>query len=177
MDEVMIGVQQTGMEKPIKEEQKEQRLIPNINFTCHGFITKWIFLAKWDDKVVYPELQTWNSPDGTTYTKQGATTVSLEGGSVEMTYYEYSPNPLHEFNDGDVLGMFIPDKPRYKLFFERTDSGPENYVKDKADSAGSEFTTNSGGIQMTNAVPLIAVEVCELYTYALATYNTTVSIQ
>ncbi len=165
MDQVMIGVQQMEGGRPIQEEEREQRLIPDINFTCHGFITKWILAAMWADEDVYPELQTWNSTDGITYTKQGATTFSLEGGSAVMTYYEYSPNSPHEFNDGDVLGMFIPDKSRYKLFFERTDSGPENYVEDMADSAGSDFTTNSGGIQITSAVPLIAVEVCELYIY------------
>ncbi len=99
--------------RPIDEEDREQRLIPDINFTCHGFITKWILAAEWDDEDIYPELQTWNSTDGITYTKQGATTFSLEGGSAEMTYYEYSPNPPHEFNDGDVLGSFIPDNPRY----------------------------------------------------------------
>ncbi len=175
MDEVMIGVKQTGGGRPIQEEEREQRLIPGINFTCHGFITKWILAAMWANNNVYPELQTWNSTDGITYTKQGATTFSLEGGSTEVTYYEYSPNPPHEFNDGDVLGIFIPMEPRYKLFFERTDSGPENYVEDMADGAGSDFTTNTNTVQTTNAVPLIAVEFCELYTYIVLPH-TTVSI-
>ncbi len=76
-----------GLEGNIRGRQGEQHLIPRINFTCHRFITKWIIGAECDNSVrhdFYPELQTWNSTDGTTYTKQGATTFSVDG---EMTFY------------------------------------------------------------------------------------------
>ncbi len=82
-----------------------------------------------------------------------------------MTYYEYCPNPPHEFNDGDVLGMFIPDQTQLALFFERVDSGSFlNYVYD----TGNNFSPPGGDLTTTNrdrevnAAPLIAVEVCEL---------------
>ncbi len=147
-------------------EDSQQRLIPGINFTCHGFITKWVLAAKWATTDNLPELQTWNSTDDTTYMKQGATTVSLEGGSAEMTYYEYSPNPPHEFNDGDVLGIFIPDRTRLAIFFVEVESGPLNYVdlktgNDRFSPPVGPFETTTAGMTV-NAVPLIAVEVCKL---------------
>ncbi len=74
-----------------------------ITFSCHGFITKSILAAEWRDEVYYPELQTWNSTDGITYMKQGATTFSVEGGNAEMTFYEYTPNTPHEFYNGYVV--------------------------------------------------------------------------
>ncbi len=168
MDAIEIGIQQVTFGTfvaVVNDEEQQQRIIPAINFTCHGFITKWIFAAMWDNTDNLPELQTWNSTDGTTYKKQGATTVSLEGGSAEMTYYEYSPNPPHEFNDGDVLGMFIPDETRLALFFERVDSGSLNIVYDTGSGivsppVGDLIATN--GDREVNAAPLIAVEVCEL---------------
>ncbi len=164
MDAVMIGVEQSGTDKVINDEQQQQRLIPGITFTCHGFITKWILAAMWADTDHLPDLQTWNSPDGIIYTKQGNTTFSLEGGSAEMTYYEYSPNPPHEFNDGDVLGMFIPDQTRLALFFESVDSGSLNYVYDtNVSPPGGDLITTSRDTEV-NAAPLIAVEVCE-YTW------------
>ncbi len=157
MDDIVIALQRS-----IRDERRQQRLIPGINFTCHGFITKWIFAAKWRDIDNLPELQTWNSSDGTTYTKQGVTTVSFEGGSAEMTYYEYRPNPPHEFNNGDVLGVFIPDRTRLQMFFERVDSGFLNYVHRNVNSIPPEgdFVTTTAD-NTANAAPLIAVEVCE----------------
>ncbi len=79
-----------------------------------------------------------------------------------MTYYEYSPNPPHEFNDGDVLGMFIPDETRLAIFFERVDSSCFNYVDRNVNSIPPEgdFVTTTAD-NTVNAVPLIAVEVCE----------------
>ncbi len=163
MDAIVIGLQQSGKERPIEEENRQQRLIPGITFTCHGFITKWILAAKWSDKDNYPELQTWNSTDGITYTKQGATTFSLEGGSTEMTFYEYTPDTPHEFHDGDVLGMFIPDNSRYNMFFQGDESGPTNYFY----GTGLGSTTPPEGdftiteVATATAYPLVAVEVCE----------------
>ncbi len=160
MDAITIGLQQSGGGKPIKEENRQQRLIPGINFTCHGFITKWILAAKWSDEDNYHELQTWNSTDGTTYTKQGTTTFSLDGGSAEMTFYEYTPDPTgHEFHDGDVLGMFIPDNSRYEIFFQADESGPMNY--DTMGPPEGDFTTTGMGVATATAYPLLAVEVCE----------------
>ncbi len=82
-----------------------------------------------------------------------------------MTYYEYSPNPPHEFNDGDVLGMFIPDETRRAIFFVNVGSGPLNYVDNTGNNnfnpPGGPFETTSADTTV-NAVPLIAVEVCKL---------------
>ncbi len=146
-------------------EDSQQCLVPGISFTCHGFITKWILAAKWANTDHLPEQQTWNSPDDIIYTKQGATTFSLEGGSAEMTYFEYSPNPPHEFNDGDVLGMFIPDETRLAIFFVEVESDPLNYVDNTGNNnfnpPGGPFVTTTADTTV-NAVPLIAVEVCKL---------------
>ncbi len=158
MDAIMIGLQES-----IQDENRQQSLIPGITFTCHGFITKWILAAKWANKANYPELQTWNSTDGFTYTKQGATTFSLDGGSTEMTFYEYIPDTPHEFHDGDILGMFIPAQSRYKIYFQADESGPTNYFYDTGTGSTippeDDFTTTEE--DTANVHPLVAVEVCE----------------
>ncbi len=159
MDEITIGLQDS-----IQEENRRQSLIPGITFTCHGFITKWILAARWGDEANYPELQTWNSTDGITYTKQGATTFSLEGGSEEMSFYEYIPEPPgHEFHDGDVLGIFIPDDSRYEIYFQADESGPTNYFydtgRDSTTPSEDDFITT--GEDTEDVHPLVAVEVCE----------------
>ncbi len=146
-----------------RSSQREHGLIPEITFTCHGFITKWILAAEWNNGNYYPELQTWNSTDGTTYTKQGATTFSLEGGSREMTFYEYTPDTPHEFHKGDVLGIFIPHWTNFQIFFEKVDIGPLNYfLSTGLSTTPSETEFNIAGKEERHAAPLIAVEICEL---------------
>ncbi len=154
------------LNKTIESRAQTQSLIPGIKFTCHGFITKWILAAEWYMfGNTYPELQTWNSTDGITYTKQGATTFSLDGGSAEITFYEYTPVTPHEFHDGDVLGVFIPNRlqTEYRVFFK--DTGLLNYNSTGGSSTtfqvGTVFNTSGQGISTANGIPLLAVEVCE----------------
>ncbi len=161
-DAIVAGLGQT-----IKKKENQQCLNSGITFTCHGFITKWILAAEWGDEVNYPELQTWNSTDGIMYTKQGATTFSVEGGSTEMTFYEYTPDTPHEFHDGDVLGMFIPDKSICQIFFEEVAVGPLNYFLYTGTATTppvGDFTTS--GKTIATAYPLLAVEVRELEQYS-----------
>ncbi len=153
-----------GLKRNIRGRQGEQHLVPRINFTCHGFITKWIIGAECDNRVrhdFYPELQTWNSTDGATYTKQGATTFSVDGGSREMTFYEYTPDTPHEFHKGDVLGIFIPHRTNFQIFFEEVDFGPLSYFL-KIGVAQTEITIVWNNVRNAARAPLITVEICEL---------------
>ncbi len=168
MDAILAGVEQT-----ISAESQQQRVVPGVTFTCHGFITKWILaasLAQFRDS--YPELQTWNSSDGTTYTKQRATRFNLAGGSAEETFYECTPDTPHEFYDGEVLGIFIPgdEKTRYNVLFESGGDLPLSYYETFSGSGSTltdtplegDFTTTAQGVLTANEVPLMAVEVCKL---------------
>ncbi len=161
MDAIMAGLGQT-----LNDRGTQQRLFPGITFTCHGFITKWILAAEWRDEVNYPELQTWNSTNDITYTKQGATTFSLDGGSTEMTFYEYTPDSPHEFYDGDILGIFLPvfSSGRYRVFFEDDGTAPLNYYRLYFTSSppAGDFSTTGDNVVAVNEAPLIAVEVCKL---------------
>ncbi len=80
-----------------------------------------------------------------------------------MSFYKYNPDTPHEFHDGDVLGMFIPDKSRYKIYFQTDGSGPTNYFsdtgKDSTIPPGDDFITTEE--TTATAYPLVAVEVCE----------------
>ena len=155
---------EAAVQERISDEQRQQRLIPGINFTCHGFITKWILGAKWMMEDNYPELQIWNSSDGTTYVKQSTTVFTVDGGSNNVSIYEYIPDPAQEFHDGDIFGIFIPDESRYKVFFIQDEDGPVNFAMNSGSMVSNppEGDFDTSGKTMVNEVPLIAVEVCEL---------------
>ena len=97
MDDIMIALERIT----ITNRDKQQRIIPHINFTCDGAITKWIVLGRWDSGGMhdwYPDLQIWRRNATNTFTKVGNTTLRIDTGSSDMTYYEYSPPiPCTEF--------------------------------------------------------------------------------
>ena len=129
MDDILIALERIT----ITNRDKQQRIIPQINFTCDGAITKWIVLGRWDNSGMrrwYPDLQIWRRTGTNTFTKVGNTTLRIETGSSDMTYYEYSPPTPLSFQTGDVLGIFLPDmgRNRLRLYFQ-SDVGPQNYYK------------------------------------------------
>jgi len=141
---------------------KQQRIIPNINFTCDGAITKWIVLGRWNasgSQSLYPDLQIWRSSGDNMFTKIGNTTLRVEGGSDTVTYYEYNLTTPLNFQAGDVLGIFQPDKGKNRLRMNFQSSvGPRNYYEtldnDIVEPPSDMFTL---GAVFQNDFPLEAV--------------------
>ena len=68
----------------------------------------------------YPDLQVWRRTGTNTFNKVGNTTLRVETGNRDMTYYEYSLLTPLSFQTGDVLGIFQPDmgRNRLRLYFQ-----------------------------------------------------------
>ena len=152
----------------VVDRDMQQRIVPHINFTCDGAITKWIVAGRWDDGGMhdwYPDLQIWRSSGTNMFTKMGNTTLRVEGGSRSISYYEYSLTTPLSFQVGDVLGIFQPDggKSRLRLYFE-SGVGPRNYYEtltsnDVVEPPSDMFTL---GTVLQNDLPLVAVEISKL---------------
>ena len=81
-------------------------LIPDINFTCNGTITRWIVGARWeDDNDAYTELQIWRMSSDNEYIKIAGTNI-IVGSENDSEVYEID-NQL-TFQEGDILGYFQP---------------------------------------------------------------------
>ena len=149
----------------VVNRDKQQRIVPHINFTCDGAITKWIVAGKWNgggNHNWYPDLQIWRSNGANMFTKLGNTTLRVEGGSDTVTYYEYSPATPLDFQVGDVLGIFLPDggRNRLRVYFQ-SGVGPQNYHEtlannDVVEPPSDMFTL---GTVLQNDLPLVAVEI------------------
>ena len=146
---------------------KQQRIIPHINFTCDGSITKWIVDGRWNDggdHDSFPDLQIWRITGANMFTKVGNTTLRVEGGRDIVTYYEYSPATALSFQAGDVLGIFQPNDQRNRLrVYFQSGVGPRNYYEtlannDIVEPPSDMFTL---GTVFQNDLPLVAVEICE----------------
>ena len=115
----------------------------------------------------YPDLQIWRRNATNTFTKVGNTTLRIETGSSDMTYYEYSPPTPLSFQTGDVLGIFQPDmeRNRLRLYFQSGD-GPQNYYETLDSNDIVEPPSNMFvGTMSQNDLPLISVETSEYAWY------------
>ena len=153
------------LDRMLKVRERQQRIIPMINFTCNGSINKWIVAARWDnrdDRRFFPQLQIWRRSQDTNnmYTLVDSTPTM---GATENTseIYEFVPSSRLQFQQGDILGVFNLDKPRLGIYYvDRI--GPANYYIGAGSSpSNSPFTINSNTMFQSD-LPLIAVETSEL---------------
>ena len=92
-----------------------QVLIPDINFTCNGTITRLIIGARWEGlSPAHTELQIWRKISETTYTKVDGTTLMVGARNLSEVYEYVLETPL-AFKEGDILGYFQPIRNRSQI--------------------------------------------------------------
>ena len=149
-----------------------QRILPSVNFSCSGNISKWTFVARsqtGERHDQYPLFQLWR-PSGTgkyervyeSSSDGGKFTVSEEPG---ITIGEYSPHDPVPFHSGDVLGVYQPgddSDSRLSLMHVSVPTGfdHDNYVR-WTEMSLVEFTTSAQGVFVGNDIPLVAVNTSE----------------
>ena len=155
----------------LQPRYSRQRLIPDIQFTCNGAITKWTVGAGWCgncfmESPQFPHLQIWRNTLPDSYTLVGSTVLSATAENLNKTY-EFIPSPALEFQAGDVLGIFQPSEEDSRLFvyYERN-FGPTNYFIDTRQAQqppNTSFSTAFADGAATN-FPLVSVEISKLHT-------------
>ena len=111
----------------------QQRLFPDITFTCNGFITKWIVGAKRGRGTLLPELQVWRNNGEGSFIKTKFS--PLPSNATDNNIVEYIPNPPLEFQEGDILGVYQPPHQHSALVVYYQDhDGPVNYAYEGYDS-------------------------------------------
>ena len=103
-----------------------QVLIPDINFTCNGTITRWIIGARWKGQTpAHAELQIWRKSPTTgntmSYIKVNGTNLNV-GTQNSSEVYEYVLNSPLSFQEGDILGYFQPIRNRSEINIYLEDS-------------------------------------------------------
>ena len=157
-----------------------QRLFPEITFTCNGFIAEWIVGAKLQTNISsgqLPELQIWRSMDGANYQKVGFNLLTSNSHRVNylLNVYEYAPNPPLKFQKGDILGVYQPVDSKIELSYQIND-GPINYELDYTDAA------NIVPLSMQYDYPLVTVKITtsgsfsSLKTFSMSSINVSQSV-
>ena len=89
-------------------------MIPDINFSCNGTITRWVVGAEWIGNTnAYTELQIWRRTSTTDqYMKVDGTNITVSGQN-DSEVYELETSLA--FQEGDVLGYFQPNDMKSQL--------------------------------------------------------------
>lgn len=95
------------------------------------------------------------------YTLVGSTPTM---GATENTsmIYEFVPSSRLQFQQGDILGVFNPDKPRLGIYYVDGGIGPANYHTGTGSSPPNGPFTIVRNTNSQNDLPLIAVETSKL---------------
>ena len=149
------------------ERFKWQSVLPSVNFSCSGTISKWTFVArsrtgaKYDK---YPLFQLWR-PSGTdeyervyeSSSDDGEFTASEQPG---ITIGEYLPHDPVPFRSGDILGVYQPVDSRLSLMHVNVPRGfgHDNYYIKRTEMSLEEITSAQG---VGNDIPLVAVNTSE----------------
>ena len=147
----------------VRTHQRQQRIIPGINFTCTGMLTKWIIGAR--SKLTqasnpkHLQLQIWRQRQGSSnrYDRTNFSDITALNTTDDLNVYEYIPSPPLEFQTNDLLGLYQPrisDTEVVMYYQER--GGPRNFANSNQDSPTGDFTRQGG---QDNDLPLVTIEV------------------
>ena len=144
----------------VRRRERDQRLFPDIRFTCNGFITKWIvgatFGGDFESTGNLPELQVWQSAGGSSFTKRNFSIFPIT--DIPFTnVYEYTLTSPLEFQEGDILGVYQQRQGDSQLvMYYQDDDGPDNYRQNGLTAALSTFTLMDA---RDYDYPLVTVEI------------------
>ena len=149
----------------VRPHIQQQRIIPQLNFTCNGSITKWLFAASWNGGTghdLYPDLQIWRPNGSGTYMKVQTSTVNITARNT-TNRYEYILNPPLEFCAGDIVGVFQPSQARSRLYMQYYQGNMfsllTSYYLRTTTSQLQNFPPSGQGVMSQDVLPLITVEV------------------
>ena len=143
----------------VRRRDNQQRLFPDIYFTCNGSITKLIAGVEIKDVTMqsHAEIQIWrrNFFGANTYTKVNSILLCLAAPTINNVIEHSLVSPV-EFQEGDILGVYQPLRSETGLVINYQErDGPVNYRE--GSNSLSTVTLDSPDNQYD--YPLVTVEI------------------
>ena len=138
-----------------------QWIMPDLNFTCSGTVTKLIFAARWyDGRSSYPDLQIWRPIGDGTYMKMQSNTINPSVQNSTNRYEYILKQPL-EVRTGDILGIFQPSQAMIRFYIQYYPGNSQimSYYFQNETSQFQNFSTLGRGVRGMSVLPLVNVEV------------------
>ena len=141
---------------------RQQRVFPDISFTCNGSITKWIVGAgTGGDSSPSSELQIWRRSGADSYTKVASTQLTAQSPINNSNVYEYVLSSPLGFQEGDILGVYQRENSSVVPYYQES-TGPQNLRQlGFVNSAANNLTAPPLATEYD--YPLVTVEISEPY--------------
>ena len=144
----------------VRSRERQQRIIPGINFTCTGTLTKWIIGAQrtLTQATNHLQVQIWRRQGSSNrYDRTTFSDITALNATDDLNVYEYIPNPPLQFQTNDFLGLYQPRirNSQVVVYYQR--GGPRNFARSNRNSPVTSRFTTGGGVD--NSLPLVTVEV------------------
>ena len=140
---------------------RQQRVFPDISFTCNGSITKWIVGAGIGSGFSpSSELQIWRKSGVDSYTKVASTQLTTRSPTSDQNVYEYVPCSPMGFQKGDILGVYQREYSSVVPYYQES-NGPKNLCDSKLPSLAPDLIT-SPSIAEEYMYPMVTVEISKL---------------
>ena len=107
---------------------RQQRVFPDIHFTCNGSITKWIVGAgtrAGTSSSLSSEIQIWRRSGADSYTKVASTHLTAQSSINNSNVYEYVLSSPLGFQEGDILGVYQNEDSSVVPYYQES-TGPQN---------------------------------------------------
>ena len=138
---------------------QQQRIFPDITFTCNGTVTKWIVGAGTGGGGSPPsELQIWMR-SGSDYAKVGSTQLTAQLPTSDLNVFEYILSPPLGFQEGDILGVYQRDFSIIEPYYQEN-TGPQNLRQTGLVSAAPNSLV-APSLATEYDYPLVTVEIGE----------------
>ena len=140
---------------------RQQRVFPDISFTCNGSITKWIVGAgTGGGSSPSSELQIWRRSGADSYTKVASTQLTAQSPTSNPNVYEYVPSSPLGFQEGDILGVYQREDSSVVPYYQES-NGPKNLCDSNLPSSAPDLIT-SPSIAEEYIYPMVTVEISKL---------------
>ena len=159
---IAVDVYATSNIYSVRSHEGQQRVIPDIKFTCNGTLTKWIIGAQRtlieDTNPQHLQLQIWRRQGSSNrYHRSNFSDMTTLNATDDLNVYEYIPNPPLQFQAQDILGLYLPhiSDTQVEVYYQRG-GGPRNFRRSDQNSPLTSIRASGEG---DNDLPLVAVEV------------------
>ena len=143
----------------MRRRENQQRLFPNIYFTCNGSITKLIAGVEiGSDTEASAQMEIWRRDLVNANTFYLVNSILLERTAPIMNnVIELTLDSPIEIQEGDILGVYHPRRSDTTVIFAYQErDGPENY---RVDSPFSSTVSIDGALDNQYDYPLVSVEI------------------
>ena len=155
-------------------ERREQRIYPNIRFTCNGTITGILLALRQNLTAdMYPEVHLWREGMQSIYTNIASISLAAARRTRDLYIYRVDLEEPAPFKEGDVIGLYLPGKEHNKFVvqFQPTPAvgrGTNSTLSYRQTAMSEVFDLSNTQLRRDYDIPMMVFELGKLE------FNTTI---